>query len=102
MKPLDNNAARIETTAERALLRRIEGGCQVPLGAIARLTDNQLTLYAAVCSLDGAIHVSAEGHSDAALSAADSLGIRLADQLLSQGAARIIQSVRAPSPVEAP
>ncbi len=101
MKPLDDEAARLETTAERALLRHIEGGCQVPLGAIARLTDNKLNLYAAVCSLDGALHVSAEGNSDPTASAAESLGVRLADQLLSQGAARIIQTVRAPR-VEAP
>jgi len=34
MKPLDDQAARLATTAERALLRRIEGGCQRPLGAL--------------------------------------------------------------------
>ena len=42
MKPLDNQTARLETTAERALLRRIEGGCQVPLGAIGRLKGGKL------------------------------------------------------------
>ena len=35
--PLDDRAARIAATAERALLRRLEGGCQVPLGALATL-----------------------------------------------------------------
>src|SRR6185295_2302568 len=39
MKPLDDQPARLATTAERALLRRIEGGCQVPLGALGRSTS---------------------------------------------------------------
>jgi hydroxymethylbilane synthase len=98
MKPLDNAAARLETTAERALLRRIEGGCQVPLGAIGRLDGETLNLYSAVCSLDGAIHVSAEGACAATLAAAAELGERLAEQLLEQGAARIIEGVRGPRP----
>ena len=103
MKPLDNFAARVETTAERALLRRIEGGCQVPLGAIGRLDGNTLNLYAAVCSLDGAIHVSAEGNCEPTVAAAEALGVRLAEQLLAQGAAKIIEGVRGPrTPVSAP
>jgi hydroxymethylbilane synthase len=109
MKPLDNQAARLETTAERALLRRIEGGCQVPLGAIARLSGDTLSLYSAVCALDGSIHVSAEGNIkveqevEATLAAAEALGVRLAEQLLAQGAARIIEGERgARRPVEAP
>jgi hydroxymethylbilane synthase len=103
MKPLDNATARLETTAERALLRTIQGGCQVPLGAIGRLNGNTLNLYSAVCSLDGAYHVSAEGNSEPTLAAAESLGVRLAEQLLSQGAARIIEGVRGPrAPAEAP
>ncbi len=103
MKPLDNESARLETTAERALLRRIEGGCQVPLGAIARLNGGKLNLYSAVCSLDGSYHVSAEGNVEPTLAAAEALGVRLAEQLLSQGAARIIEGVRGPRPtVSAP
>jgi hydroxymethylbilane synthase len=103
MKPLDNPTARLETTAERALLRRIEGGCQVPLGAIGRLNGDSLNLYSAVCSLDGSYHVSAEGNCELTLAAAESLGVRLAEQLLAQGAARIIEGVRGPrQPVEAP
>ncbi len=104
MRPLDNEAARLSTTAERALLRRIEGGCQVPLGAIARLSTERLHLYSAVCALDGSKHVSAEGDCGPTVSAAAALGERLAERLLQQGAAQIIQSerrVRSP-PVEGP
>ncbi len=90
MMPLDNEAARLETTAERALLRRIEGGCQVPLGALARLTDGKVRLYSAVCALDGSKHVTATGTAEPNLAAAAALGERLAEELLEQGAARII------------
>ena len=47
---LDDSLARLTTTAERALLKRIEGGCQVPLGALAEEGGAQLKLYAAVCA----------------------------------------------------
>ncbi len=48
MKALDNATARLETTAERALLRKIEGGCQVPLGALARVEGDTLRLFSQV------------------------------------------------------
>jgi hydroxymethylbilane synthase len=102
LRPLDNATARLETTAERALLRRIEGGCQVPLGAIGRLSGSTLNLYSAVCALDGSIHVSAEGNSPTTLEAAAALGVRLAEHLLEQGAARIIEGVRGGDPRSAP
>jgi len=94
MKRLDNESARLATTAERALLRRIEGGCQIPLGAIARLAGDQLHLYSAVCALNGTKHVSAVGNSDTTLNAAEKLGEAIAEQLLVQGAARIIEGER--------
>lgn len=103
MKPLDDQSARLATTAERALLRRIEGGCQVPLGALGRIADGKLHVYSAVCALDGSKHLSAQGSSDLTLAAAAELGERLAQQLLDQGAARIIEGERsARRPVEAP
>jgi hydroxymethylbilane synthase len=94
MKGLDNASARLETTAERALLRRIEGGCQVPLGALARVAGNELKLFSQVCALDGSKNVTTEG--TCALNAADAaaLGQRLAEDLLSKGAADIISIER--------
>jgi hydroxymethylbilane synthase len=103
MRPLDHEAARLATTAERALLRKIEGGCQVPLGAIALFDANRIRLYSAVCALDGSKHVSAEADCEPTPSAAAALGERVAEQLLNQGAAEIIASVRgARRPPEAP
>lgn len=90
MKALDNATARLETTAERALLRKIEGGCQVPLGAIARVDGDQLRLFSQVCALDGSKQVKTEGTCSLDLGAAAALGQRLAEDLLSKGAAGII------------
>ena len=90
MKALDNASARLETTAERALLRRIEGGCQVPLGALARIEGDKLRLYSQVCALDGSKQVTAEGSCALNLAAAATLGQQLAEELLGKGAASII------------
>jgi hydroxymethylbilane synthase len=90
MKALDNATARLETTAERALLRKIEGGCQVPLGAIARVDGDRLRLFSQVCALDGSKQVKTEGNCSLDLGEAAALGQRLAEDLLSKGAAGII------------
>jgi hydroxymethylbilane synthase len=90
MKALDNATARLETTAERALLRRIEGGCQVPLGALARVEGDRLRLFSQVCALDGTQNVTTEGTCELNVADAAALGQRLAEDLLSKGAASII------------
>lgn len=90
MKPLDDASARVATTAERALLRRIEGGCQVPLGAIARITADKLHLYSQVCALDGTKQVVAEGTCALNVTDAAALGQQLAETLLQKGAGSII------------
>jgi hydroxymethylbilane synthase len=90
MKALDNASARLETTAERALLRRIEGGCQVPLGALARIEGEKLRLFSQVCALDGSKQVIAEGTCTPNVDEAAALGQRLAEDLLGKGAASII------------
>lgn len=87
---LDHRATRLATTAERALLRRIEGGCQVPLGALATADANALHLYATVCALDGTKLVSAEARGGATLGEASALGLKVAEALLAQGAGEII------------
>jgi hydroxymethylbilane synthase len=101
LAPLDDRAARLAVSAERALLARLEGGCQVPLGALAELGGEALRLSAAVCALDGSRELRARGSvsatAGAALTAADAaaLGERLADELLAAGAAALIAHERA-------
>ncbi len=99
---LDDVEARLAVTAERALLRRLEGGCQVPLGALASLADGRLRLQATVCALDGTRALSAGAEAPAAIEAAAALGVRVADELLSRGAAALIAAERESHAVEAP
>src|SRR5881296_2932241 len=53
LAPLDDRETRTAIIAERALLSALQGGCQVPLGAWARVERNELLLDACVCSVDG-------------------------------------------------
>ena len=50
---LDDAAARAATTCERALLNKLGGGCQVPIGAFAESSDGMLRLTAIVARPDG-------------------------------------------------
>ncbi len=94
LRPLDDQASRLATTAERALLRRLEGGCQVPLGALGTAMGGSLHLYAGVCALDGSEWLTARGEVDASVGSAADLGKRVAEELLAKGAARLIASER--------
>lgn len=89
---LDDAGARAETDAERALLRRLEGGCQVPVGALARIDGYRLRLRATVASLDGAAVVSGEIEGPAG--EAEALGLSLAEDLLARGAGGILLGIR--------
>ncbi|HTB68900.1 MAG TPA: hydroxymethylbilane synthase [Steroidobacteraceae bacterium] len=100
LRALDHRATRLAVTAERALLRRIEGGCQVPLGALATLEGTRLTLAASVCALDGSVSMDCRDEAPAA--DAVTLGIRVAEQLLARGAGSIIAQQRNPSSAELP
>lgn len=95
LRPLDDLPTRLATTAERALLERIEGGCQVPLGALATAADKGLHLHAAVCALDGSRLLIASGNAEATGPAAAALGVRLATELIADGAAGLIAAERA-------
>ncbi len=88
---LDHAATRACVTAERAVLRELGGGCQVPLGAYAKLTGDSLTLLGKVVSpTDGRSFAgSVQGRAcDAA-----ALGKQLGRQLLEDGAAQILKEV---------
>ena len=94
LRPLDDPPTRLATTAERALLERVEGGCQVPLGALATAANNGIHLHAAVCALDGSRLLSASGSAEATGPAAAALGVRLATELIANGASGLIAAER--------
>jgi hydroxymethylbilane synthase len=88
---LEDPAARTAVTAERALLERLGGGCQVPIAAYGTLEGDTLLLDGLVASPDGRrlVRDSVRG----ARSEAHSLGVRLAERLLAQGADRILNEI---------
>jgi hydroxymethylbilane synthase len=92
IEPLDHPATRQATQAERAFLRRLEGGCQVPIGAYAEVRGEQLHLRGLVAALDGSRLVRDEIHGSA--SDGDELGAELAEQVLAAGGERILDEVR--------
>jgi hydroxymethylbilane synthase len=95
LQPLEDAPTRLATTAERALLERIEGGCQVPLGALATATAAGIHLHAAVCALDGSQLLRARGDASARAADAVALGVRLATELIATGAGNLIAAERA-------
>jgi hydroxymethylbilane synthase len=97
VEELNHEPTLRSTTAERALLRRLEGGCQIPIGAYAQIeTDDglepRLTLDALVGSLDG--NTLVRDQAAGSPGEAEQLGIALAESLLRAGADQILRKIR--------
>lgn len=79
-------------TAERSFLRRLEGGCQVPIAGFARLQNGKVYLRGMVGNMDGSINLHDEISGE--VNVAESLGITLAEKLIKQGANRLLEETR--------
>jgi hydroxymethylbilane synthase len=90
---LDHAPSAAATHAERGFLAVLEGGCQIPIGALARAHDDELTLHGLVASLDGTTVV--RGSETGPVSAATDLGHQLAARLLQRGADALLRDIRA-------
>jgi hydroxymethylbilane synthase len=88
---LDDAETRTAIIAERALLAALHGGCQVPLGAWARIERGELVLEACVCSVDGLQYV--KQRATAAPEQAAELGAHMANLLIEAGAQNILEEV---------
>lgn len=91
LAPLEHKETRICVLAERAMNRKLQGGCQVPIGAFAVLQQNELWLRGLVGQLDGSEILRSEIKGEA--TQAEQLGTQLAEQLLALGADRILDAV---------
>jgi hydroxymethylbilane synthase len=89
---LDHRPTRTCITAERAFLRRLEGGCQVPIGALASLKEDVVMLEGMVGSLDG--KVIFRDRIEGAAREAEALGTQLADSLIAIGARELLDNTR--------
>jgi len=90
---LNDPTTNAAVTAERAVLAALGGGCQVPIGAHARLEHGRIRIVAIVASPDGKELVQAQ--SEGAAQDAAAIGRDLGAELLGRGAQKILESVHA-------
>ena len=88
---LDHHPTRTAVTAERALLERLEGGCQVPIAGHAAITNGTLTLNALIAGVNGRrlLRDSLQGP----MRDAHRLGVQLAERLLAHGGDEILKEI---------
>lgn len=105
LAPLHHDETAAAARAERALLRRLEGGCQVPIGTYGRMEpvaggESRLALDAIVGSLDGRTVI--RGRSSGTASDPEELGRTLAERMIGDGAGAILDRIRDESRAGAP
>ncbi|WP_317932403.1 hydroxymethylbilane synthase [Halioxenophilus sp. WMMB6] len=91
LAPLHDEPTAVRVTAERAMNRRLEGGCQVPIGCYAELEQDQLWLRGLVGQPTGELLLRDAIRGP--LTEAESLGVTLAERLLAAGADKILAEV---------
>jgi len=88
LAPLNHPLSYTRVSAERAMCRRLGGGCHVPIGAYAEINQDEIILRGLVAAVDGEKILRARQTS--ALDQAEKLGISVAEELLRQGAQTIL------------
>ncbi|MBE9182871.1 hydroxymethylbilane synthase [Oculatella sp. LEGE 06141] len=91
LKALEHEATAKRCYAERAFLRELEGGCQVPIGVNTVLEGDSLTLKGIVASVDGQTVV--KGSVTGSATDPDAIGLDLAQQMRQQGAQDILNQI---------
>ena len=89
---IHDEATAVCVKAERALLKALEGGCQVPIGALAEIQGEQLYLRGIVGSLNGTILL--KDQETGSIETPEQIGITLAQRFLDNGAQQILDSIR--------
>lgn len=93
LAPLEHTETRQRVLAERALNKRLEGGCQVPIGSYCVIEGSNFWLRALVGSPDGSVMLTEEARGP--LADAEKTAIVMADKLLNRGGREILQQVYA-------
>jgi len=91
LAPLNHTETALRVTAERAMNKHLNGGCQVPIACYAILEGEQLWLRGLVGEPDGSRLLRAEQRGSA--EDAERLGIEVAEALLAQGAGEILKAI---------
>lgn len=90
----------LATNAERAFLRTLEGGCQIPVGSYSRINGSNFEITGFISSINGEefLREKAVGPIDQAVE----LSVQLAERLLSRGGREILESIRLDDPLNPP
>jgi hydroxymethylbilane synthase len=91
LAPLEDRATRIQVEAERGFLRKLQGGCQVPIAGHAEVKGDQVRLRGLVANLDGTVII--RGERTGPVADAARVGEELADELLARGAGAILSAI---------
>lgn len=91
LKKIHHEKTFLAVRAERALLKALEGGCQVPIGAYAQVKSERLFLDAVVGSVDGS--VTFRKKIEGSIRNPERTGIKLAGQLMNAGASEILREI---------
>jgi hydroxymethylbilane synthase len=91
LAPLEDRATRIQVEAERGFLRKLQGGCQVPIAGHAEVKGEQVRLRGLVANLDGTVLI--RGERTGPVADAARVGEELADELLARGAGEILSAI---------
>lgn len=92
VKQINHEETSLCVQAERALMKELEGGCQVPIGAWAKVENNRIHLNALISDINGIRILKAS--ESAGLNEAHLLGINVARKLIEQGAKDILNEIR--------
>ena len=93
LQVLHHEATHICVRAERAMNARLNGGCQVPIGGFAQLDGELLFMRGLVGHPDGSVIYRAE--KQGTIAQAEAIGVAIAEDLLAQGADKILQAIYA-------
>ena len=91
LKPLNHDSTALCVRAERAMNHRLQGGCQVPIACFSQLTNADIHLRGLVGAVDGSVILRAEKKASA--QDPEALGVDVAEQLLAQGADKILNEI---------
>ncbi len=89
--PMDHRETRLAVESERAFLSRLEGGCQVPIAAHAKIVGDQIDLTGLVAEVDGSVLL--RENVTGSVDKHEELGVELANQLLEQGGRKILEDI---------
>jgi len=90
---LDHQKTRSAVVGERAFSNCLEGGCQVPIAAYGKIEKNILTLCGLVADIDGKTILKKT--LSGPVEQSESIGVKLADNLISMGAKKILENIKA-------